>query len=98
MGLVSRPNKAPTRHPSLVHRHAGGHRAPRATRLRLRRARTVRGALGVTLLGAVLPGAGLLWTGRLVGYVLLLPAVGGSVYLLGTLRDLGPLIELATDP
>ena len=52
----------------------------------------------MTLLGAVLPGAGLLWTGRLVGYVLLLPAVGGSVYLLGTLRDLGPLIELATDP
>jgi LCP family protein required for cell wall assembly len=64
----------------------------------LRRARTVRGALGVTLLGAVLPGAGLLWTGRLVGYVLLLPSVGGAVYLLGTLRDLDPLIELATDP
>ena len=52
----------------------------------------------MTLLGAVLPGAGLLWTGHLIGYVLLLPAVGGSVYLLGTLRDLGPLIELATDP
>jgi LCP family protein required for cell wall assembly len=58
----------------------------------------VRGALGVTLLGAVFPGAGILWTGRLVGYVLLAPVVGGSVYLLATVRDLDPFIELATDP
>ena len=59
---------------------------------------TVRGALGVTLLGAVVPGAGLLWTGRLVGYFLLVPAVGGSVYLLGAFRDWGAAVELATDP
>ncbi len=58
----------------------------------------MRGALGVTLLGAVLPGAGILWTGRLVGYVLLAPTVGGAVYLLATVRDLDPFVELATDP
>jgi LCP family protein required for cell wall assembly len=58
----------------------------------------VRGALGVTLLGAALPGAGWLWSGRLAGYVLLVPAVGGSVYLLATLRDVGALVDLATDP
>jgi LCP family protein required for cell wall assembly len=58
----------------------------------------VRGALGVTLLGALLPGSGILWTGRLIGYVLLAPVVGGSVYLLATVRDLDPFIELATDP
>ncbi len=33
-------------------------------RLRFRRTRTLRGALGVTLLGALLPGAGMVWTGR----------------------------------
>jgi LCP family protein required for cell wall assembly len=58
----------------------------------------VRGALGVTLLGSVLLGAGILWTGRLLGYVLLAPFVGASVYLLATVRDLDPFIELATDP
>ena len=63
--------RPPRRHPSLVHRRAAHHRAPRKPRARLRRAQTVCGALGVTLLGAVLPGAGLLWTGRLVGYLLL---------------------------
>jgi len=58
----------------------------------------VRGALGVTLLGAVLPGAGWLWSGRLIGYVLLVPVVGGSVYALATLRDVDALVDLATDP
>jgi polyisoprenyl-teichoic acid--peptidoglycan teichoic acid transferase len=58
----------------------------------------VRGALGVTLLGSVLPGAGILWTGRLLGYALLAPFVGACVYLLATVRDLDPFIELATDP
>ena len=56
------------------------------------------GALGVTLLGAVLPGAGFLWTGRLLGYFLLVPFVGGTVYLLGSLRELHVLVELAADP
>jgi LCP family protein required for cell wall assembly len=78
-----------------VHTRAGGHRAQR---VRLRRARTVRGALGVTLLGIVLPGSGILWTGRLIGYLLMVPAVGGAVYLLGSLRDVRGLVELAADP
>lgn len=58
----------------------------------------MRGALGVTLLGALLPGSGILWTGRLIGYVLLAPTVAGSVYLMATVRDLDPFIELASDP
>ena len=58
----------------------------------------MRGALGVTLLGAVLPGAGWLWSGRLIGYVLLVPVVGGCVYALATLRDVDALVDLATDP
>jgi LCP family protein required for cell wall assembly len=58
----------------------------------------VRGALGVTLLGAVLPGAGLLWTGRLVGYLLLVPTFGGAVYALAAFRDWDALVELAADP
>ena len=58
----------------------------------------MRGALAVTLLGAVLPGAGLLWTGRLVGYVLLVPTFGGAVYALAAFRDWDALVELAADP
>ena len=58
----------------------------------------MRGALGVTLLGAVLPGAGLLWTGRLVGYLLLVPAFGGAVYALAAFRNWDALVELAADP
>ena len=81
-----------------MHQRAALHRAPRKPRARLRRARTVRGALGVTLLGAVLPGAGLLWTGRLVGYLLLVPTFGGAVYALAAFRDWHALVELATDP
>jgi LCP family protein required for cell wall assembly len=46
----------------------------------------------------VFPGAGILWTGRVIGYVLLAPFVGGAVYLLATVRDLDPFVELATDP
>jgi len=58
----------------------------------------VRGALGVTLLGALLPGAGYLWTGRVMGYVLLVPAVGSAVYLFASAPDLHALVALATDP
>jgi LCP family protein required for cell wall assembly len=57
----------------------------------------LRGALGVTLLGAVLPGAGLLWAGRLVGYLLAVPWVAGVVYLLAS-TDVDGAVELATDP
>jgi LCP family protein required for cell wall assembly len=92
------------RHASLMLQHAGRarrgarsrHRAP--TPARLRRARTLRGAVGVTLLGAVLPGSGLLWTGRLLGYVLLVPTVAGGIWFLAAMPDAHALLQLAVDP
>ncbi len=71
---------------------AGSHRQ------RFRRARTLRGALGVTLLGAVLPGSGMVWTRRRAGLLLLLPFLGAIVYAAVFLTDLGTLVELAVDP
>ena len=46
------------------------HQAPR-DRQPFRRAKTLGGALGVTVLGAVVPGAGYLWTGRRLRYAVL---------------------------
>jgi LCP family protein required for cell wall assembly len=57
----------------------------------------LRGALGVTLLGAVVPGAGLLWAGRLVGYLFAVPWVAGVVYLMAS-TDIDSMVELASDP
>ncbi len=58
----------------------------------------MRGALGVTVLGAVLPGAGILWTGRMLGYVLMVPAFGGAVYFVAAMPGLHTVVALATDP
>lgn len=78
---------------------APGRRPRRGShRLRFRRARTLRGALGITLLGAVLPGAGMVWTGRRAGYLLLVPALGFAVYAAISLTDVGTLVALAVDP
>jgi LCP family protein required for cell wall assembly len=66
-------------------------------RFRFRRARTLRGALAVTLLGAVLPGAGYLWTGRRLGYLLLLPTLAAAAYAV-FVADLGTLLDVAVDP
>lgn len=65
-----------------------------------RRARGLPGTLGVTLLGALLPGSGFLWTGRrLLGVVVLLPTLallaGGAAYV-G--RDLDAALDVALDP
>ena len=72
--------------------------AHRTRRRARRRARTLRGALGVTLLGALLPGAGYVWTGRRLGYLLLVPAVAGC----GVRRPVpdrpDTLVDLAVDP
>ena len=57
--------------------------------MRFRRARTLRGALGVTLLGAVLPGSGMVWTRRRAGLLLLIPFLGAIVYAAVFLTDLG---------
>ncbi len=56
------------------------------------------GALGVTALGAILPGAGYVWTGRRAGYLLLVPAVVGYVVLAGYATNLDALLDLAVDP
>jgi polyisoprenyl-teichoic acid--peptidoglycan teichoic acid transferase len=75
-------------------RRHGQHRQHRP----YRRARSLAGALVITVLGAVVPGAGYLWTRRRLGYLVLVPflaAVGGLVYYAG---DLGRLVDFAFDP
>lgn len=72
--------------------------ATRHHRRGFRRARTLRGALGVALLGAVLPGAGMVWTRRRTGYLLLVPALALAAYAAFALTDLTTLLELAVDP
>lgn len=73
------------------------HRAERARR-RFRRAKTLAGALGVTVLGAILPGTGYLWTRRRLGWVVLLPFVAGLGLLGYYGRDLRTIADLAFDP
>ncbi|WP_395691966.1 LCP family protein [Nocardioides sp.] len=72
------------------------HRAIR--RRPFRRARTLAGALGVTVLGAVLPGTGYVWTGRRLGYAVL----GGFLALLGVVgyfvQDWHRALDLAFEP
>jgi LCP family protein required for cell wall assembly len=63
-----------------------------------RRARTLAGALGVTVLGAVLPGLGYIWSRRRLGYAVLLPfllGLGVAAYYVG---DLSRAADLAFDP
>lgn len=73
------------------------HRAPRQER-GFRRARTLAGALCVTLLGAVLPGAGYLWTRRRLGWFLLVPSLVGAGVLGYYARDWHHFVDLAFDP
>lgn len=73
------------------------HRAPKPARS-FRRAKTLAGALGVTVLGAVLPGAGYIWTRRRLGWLVLVPflvAVGAAAYYFA---DVHRAAELAFDP
>lgn len=76
---------------------SGRHRAA-PLRRRYRRARTLAGALFVTLLGAVLPGAGYAWTRRRLGWLIL------GVFLLGAAafalyaRDWHRFVDMAFDP
>ncbi|GAA1479020.1 hypothetical protein GCM10009623_34660 [Nocardioides aestuarii] len=72
----------------------------RALRRPWRRAAGLPGTVGVTLLGAVLPGSGFLWTGRrLLGVLVLVPALavaGFSAWYAG--RDLRAALDLVLDP
>jgi LCP family protein required for cell wall assembly len=93
---VGPPVPAPASSPRDPAGSAGRHRAPRVRQFR--RARSLGGALGVTLLGAVLPGAGYIWSRRRLGYAILLPflaGVGLTAYYVG---DLGRAADLAFDP
>ncbi len=78
----------------------GRHRTDRAARPAHRRARGLAGTLGVTLLGAALPGAGYLWTRRVnLGLAVLMPSVSVGValaYLVG--RDPRAAVDVAFDP
>ena len=66
---------------------------------RPRRTRTLRGALGVTLLGAVVPGAGFLWARRLaLGLLVLAPALAIAAAVPFQVRDLHTALDLAFDP
>ncbi len=71
------------------------HRAPKRV---FRRARTLAGALGITMLSAALPGTGYLWTRRRLGYVVLVPFLVGLVLLGLYARDLHRLVDFAFDP
>ena len=86
---------APATRPSA--RHAARHRAPRQRRP-FRRARSLGGALGVTVLGATVPGTGYLWTRRRLGYVVLVPFLAGLAALGLYARDLHRLLDFAFDP
>jgi LCP family protein required for cell wall assembly len=87
--MTATPTPAPPRH-----------RAHRAEVRAHRRARGLAGTVGVTLLGAVLPGAGYLWTRRVnLGLAVLMPSVSVAValaYLVG--RDPRSAVKVAFDP
>lgn len=65
-----------------------------------RRARTLLGTVGLTTLGTLLPGAGILWTGRrLLGLLVLVPSLAlatAGVWSVG--RDLDTALDFAFDP
>lgn len=76
---------------------AGARREVRTDR---RRARGLPGTLGITFLGAILPGSGLVWTGRrLLGWLVLLPTVVGlTAATWYVARDLRAVLDFATSP
>ncbi|CAN5209363.1 hypothetical protein BH18ACT9_BH18ACT9_15690 [soil metagenome] len=71
-----------------------------AARGRYRRARGLGGTAGVTLLGAVLPGAGFVWTRRRwLGLLVLVPSLlllGAGIWYVG--RGLDVVLDLVFDP
>lgn len=93
-------------HGSTAPEHPGPPPAPRRGRRRRlrprRRAAGLRGTVAVTLMGAVVPGSGLVWTGRrLLGLLVLVPFLLIAAYAAGTasrVADLRTLIDLAMDP
>ena len=74
----------------------GRHRAARVHTFR--RARTLAGALGITFLGAGLPGAGYLWSRRRLGWCVLLPFLAGVAATAYYVGDVQRAVDLAFDP
>src|SRR6478609_4993953 len=70
---VGPPASAEQPEPPRTSSSPGRHRAPKPPRKKrdFRRARTLAGALGITLLGAALPGVGYVWTRRRLGWLVL---------------------------
>lgn len=88
---------APDGSSPLVPSRPAGHRARRRP---WRRAAGLPGTLAVTLLGALVPGSGFLWTGRrLLGVLVLVPtlALAGFAGWYAA-RDLDAALDLALDP
>ncbi len=56
------------------------------------------GAFGVTALGALLPGAGYVWSGRRLGMALMLPSVAAVGVLIAYVQEKDHLIDVAFDP
>lgn len=84
--------------PAPVRPHPAEHPGDRRRLDPYRRAGGLRGTLGVTLLGAVLPGAGLLWTRRgFWGWTVLLPFLSAGATAVWLLRDLRAAADLAFD-
>ena len=52
----------------------------------------------MTLLGAVVPGAGYVWAGRRLGYLLMAATVAAEVLLIAYASDFDSLVALAVDP
>jgi LCP family protein required for cell wall assembly len=75
---------------------SGKHRAARPRQFR--RAKSLGGALGITVVGAVLPGAGYVWTGRRLGYAVLVPVLAGVAFAAYYFGDLHRAADLAFDP
>src|SRR5690349_12962710 len=93
---VGPPAPSPTPEPAPAGRGTGRHRAPKARTFR--RAKTLAGALGITLMSAALPGSGYLWSRRRLGYVVLIPflvGIGAAAYYAA---DLHRAVDFAFDP
>jgi LCP family protein required for cell wall assembly len=76
----------------------GAHAARRTRWREPRRARSTAGGIGLTLLGALLPGAGLLWCRRWIGLLLFVPTLGGAALAVVRLHELHDLVAFAVDP
>jgi len=70
----------------------------RARRRAFRRAKGLPGAIGITLVGALIPGAGYVWSGRRLGYAAILPWLGLVSLVVLYARDFDAMVDFAFDP